>query len=76
MLSTVLIVAAPLVQCVLWSLGLSLAGSGAALFGLTPLEVLCRTAAGAVRVMIALLAVFALLMVISTTVLVLAGRGQ
>ncbi len=76
LVATVLIVAAPLVGCVCWSVSLSLAGSGAALFGLAPLETLCRTAAGVVRVMIALLAMFALLMVISTTVVVFAGRGQ
>lgn len=75
LLAVVLIVAAPLVSCICWSISLGLAGSAAALFGLTALEKLCRTAAGAVRVMIAVLAVFALLMVVSTTVLVFVGRG-
>ena len=46
----------------------------AAVFGLSPLDTLCRTAAGAVRVLIAVLAVFALLMILSTSVVVFVGR--
>lgn len=76
LLATVLIVAAPLVSCVCWSVSLQLAAGAAGLFGLMPLEKLCRTAAGAVKVMIAVLAVFALLLVVSTTVLVFAGKGS
>ncbi len=76
MLVTVLIVLPPLCSCISWSISLHLAGSAAALFGLSPLEKLCKTAAGAVRVLIAVLAVFALLMVVSTTILVFVGRGQ
>ena len=76
LLATVLIIVEPLVSCICWNISLGLAGSAAALFGLPSLEKLCRTAVGAVRVMIAVLAVFALLMVVSTTVLVFAGRGS
>lgn len=75
LLATVLIVAPPLLSCVGWSIGLQAAGSAAALFGLAPIEGLCRTAVGAVKVLIALLAVFALLMILSSTVVVTtAGR--
>lgn len=75
LLSVVLVVLPPLLSCVCWNIGLHLAGGAAALFGLTPLDTLCRTAAGAVRVLIALLAVFALLMVLSTSVVAFtAGR--
>ncbi len=69
------IVLPPLISCVCWTVSLSLSGTAAALFGLVPLETLCKTAAGAVRVLIAVLAVFALLMVVSTTVIVFSARG-
>ena len=42
---------------------------------LQKLEKLCRAAAGAVRVLIAVLAVFALLMVVSTSVIAFCGKG-
>lgn len=75
LLSVVLVVLPPLLSCVCWNIGLHLAGGAAALFGLTPLDTLCRTAAGAVKVLIALLAVFALLMILSTSVVAFtAGR--
>lgn len=76
LLTTVLIVAAPLLECVCWLISLQLAGGAASLFGLDALEKLCRTAAGAVRVLVAVLAAFALIMVVSTTVLVFVGRGS
>ena len=69
------IVLPPLISCICWTVSLSLSGTAAALFGLTPLETLCKTAAGAVRVLIAVLAVFALLMVVSTTVIVFSSKG-
>ena len=76
MLATVLIILPPLLTCILWSVSLSAAGSAATLFGLAPLEKLCKTAGGAVRVLIAVLAVFALIMVISVSVVVFTARGQ
>lgn len=75
LLSTALIVLPPLLSCVCWSVGLHVAESTAVLFGLAPIQRLCRTAAGAVRVLIALLSVFALLMVVSVSAVVFsAGR--
>ncbi len=74
MVAVVLIVLPPLCSCLCWSVGLHLAAAGAGLFRLTPVERLCLTAAGAVRVLIALLAVFALLMVVSAVVVSTAGR--
>lgn len=73
LLSVVLVVLPPLLSCVCWSVGLHLAGGAASLFGLAPLDTLCRTAAGAVRVLIAILAVFALLMILSTSVVAFAS---
>lgn len=73
-LSVVLVLLPPLLSCVCWSVGLHLAGGAAALFGMTPLDTLCRTAAGAVKVLISVLAVFALLMILSTSVVVFVGR--
>lgn len=74
LLSVVLILLPPLLSCVCWNVGLHLAGGAAALFGLDALEKLCRTAAGAVRVLIAVLAVFALLMILSTSIVASVGR--
>lgn len=68
LVAVVLMVAPPLIGCICWNVALHLAGGAAALFGLTAIEKLCTVAAGAVRVLIALLAVFALLMVIATAV--------
>ncbi len=75
LVATVAIVVPVLLACVVWSVGLSLAGTAAALFRLPHLERLCRAAAGAVRVMIGVLAVFALLMLVSTTVVAFAVKG-
>ncbi|MBQ6848718.1 MAG: hypothetical protein IJN76_01525 [Clostridia bacterium] len=69
LVAVILIVAPPLIGCVCWNVALHLAGGVAALFGLDPIERLCAVAAGAVRVLIALLAVFALLMVMTTAVM-------
>ncbi len=74
LVAVVLMVGPPLIGCICWNVALHLAGGAAALFGLTPLERLCAVAGGAVRVLIALLAVFALLMVIATAVMS-AGMG-
>ena len=75
LIATVLVAAPSLVSCICWNVCLQLAATAAALFRLTPLEKLCKTAAGAVRVLIALLAVFALLMIVSTTVVVFTAKG-
>ncbi len=75
LLSVVLVIAPPLLSCVCWNVGLHLAGGTAALFGLDPLERLCRTAAGAVKVLIAVLAVFALLMILATSVVAFVSGG-
>lgn len=75
LLATALILLPPLLSCICWSVGLHLAESTAVLFGLAPIGRLCRTASGAVKVLIALLAVFALVMVVSvSTVVFSAGR--
>ncbi len=73
--ATLVTVVPPLVSCICWSVSLSLAGTAAALFRLPHVERLCRVAGGAVRVMIGLLAVFALLMLVSTTVVVFTSKG-
>lgn len=72
--STLLIVLPPLLSCVGWSLCLSLGGNAAALFKLDALEKLCRCIGGAVRVLIAVLAVLGLMMIVSTSVVAFAGR--
>lgn len=69
LVAIVLLVAPPLIGCICWNLALHVSGSVAALFGLSPIERLCQVAAGTMRVMIALLAVCALLMVVATTVM-------
>lgn len=74
LLSVLLVILPPLLSCICWNVGLHLAGGVASLFGLNALEKLCRTAAGAVRVLIAVLAVFALLMILSTSIVASVGR--
>lgn len=74
-LSALLIVLPPLISCIVWNLCLHLGGHTAALFRLAPLEKLCKATGGAVRVLLAVLALFALLMIVSTTVVVFVGRG-
>lgn len=64
--AVVLILAPPLVSCICWNVSLHLAAAAAGLFGLSPIEKLCTVCAGAVRVLIALLAVFGLLMILAT----------
>lgn len=75
LLATVLSVVPALVSCVCWNVSLGLAATASSLFRLSPLEKLCRTAAGAVKVLIGLLAVLALLMILSTTVVVYTAKG-
>ena len=74
-LASLLIVLPPLISSIVWNLCLHLGGHAAALFRLTSLEKLCKAMAGAVRVLIAVLALFALLMIVSTTVVVFVGRS-
>ncbi len=75
LVATLLIILPPLLSCVGWNICLSLGANAAALFGLTTLEGLCRSLAGAVRVLIAVLAVYGLLMIVSTSVVAFVGRG-
>lgn len=73
--ATGLILISPLVSCFCWSLCLQMGAGVAGLFRLAEMEKLCRTVAGAVRVLIGVLAVCALLTVLSTTVVAFAWRG-
>lgn len=72
--STLAIILPPLLSCVCWSVCLGLGGNAAALFKLDALEKLCRCIGGAVRVLIAVLAVLGLMMIVSTSVIVFVGR--
>ncbi len=74
LLAVVLLVLPPLLTCVGWNICLSVGGNAAALFGLTALQKLCACIAGAVRVLIAVLAVYGLIMIVSTSVVAFAGR--
>mgnify|MGYP002517843878 FL=1 len=73
--ATALILLPPLIACLCWNFCLHMAAGTAALFQLGQLEKLCRTVAGAVRVLIGVLAVFALLMILSTSVIAFVGKG-
>jgi len=74
-LATVLTVLPPLVECVAWDILLILTGSAAKLFSLQECAAVCGAAKQFVKLMIAVLASFALLMIISVTVASLAGGG-
>ena len=73
--ATLLLVLPPLVNCLCWNIALLIGGTAASLFHLSALEKLCRTVAGAVRALIAVLAVFALLMIVSTSVIAFTGKA-
>ena len=73
-IATAVIVLPPLASCVGWSVCLSLGGNAAALFKLEAIEKLCRCIGGAVRVLIAVLAVLGLMMIVSTSVVAFVGR--
>lgn len=75
LVATVLILLPCVIQCLGWDICLQVGAGVAAMFHLTALEKLCKTVAGAVRVLIAVLAVFALLMIVSTSVLVTAAKS-
>ncbi len=75
LVATVLIVLPPLVSCVMWNVLLWIAGGAATLFRLNAVEKLCKSVAGGIKVMIGILALFSLLMIISTAVVIFAGRG-
>ncbi len=64
-----------LVSCVCWNLCLHVGSTVAGVFRLGALDKLCKAVAGAVRVLIAVLAVLALLMLISTSVIAFAGKA-
>ncbi len=73
--ATVVTVLPPLLSCVVWSICMNVGSNTAALFGLTAIQNLCRCIAGAVRVLIAILAVYGLMMIVSTSVLSFVMRG-
>lgn len=64
----VAIVLPPVLQCVAWQLCVSAAEAAAELFGLTPVQMLLKGLGTALKTMIAALALCALFMVVSTTV--------
>jgi stage III sporulation protein AE len=72
--STLAIILPPLLSCIGWNFCLSLAANAAALFKLDALDKLCRCIAGATRVLVAVLAALGLMMIVSTSVIVFAGR--
>ena len=74
-LTTVLIAAPPILECVLWSLGLSLCGMAAELFGLSQISTVLKTAQSVVKTLIGVLAACALFMIIATTIVTKAGGG-
>ncbi len=74
LVATMVIVLPPILSCIGWSVCLSLGGNAAALFKLDELEKLCRCISGAVRVLIAVLAVLGLMMIVSTSVVAFMGR--
>lgn len=74
-LTTVLIAAPPILECVLWSLGLSLCNMAAELFGLGPISAVLKTAQSVVKTLIGVMAACALFMIIATTIVTKAGGG-
>lgn len=73
-LATALIVLPPLLECVAWSLCLSLCTMAAEMFGLETLPALLKTAQSVVKTLIGVLAFCSLFMIVATTVVTMAFR--
>lgn len=74
-LSTVLIVLPPLLNCVLWTLCLSLCGMAADMFELKTLSGLLAAVKAVVSTLIGILAACSLFMIIATYIVAAAGKG-
>ena len=67
-LATVLIVLPPLLECVAWTLGLSLCVMASEMFGLTTLTTLLKAAQSVVKTLIGVLASCAMFLIVSTAI--------
>lgn len=74
-LATALIVLPPLLECVAWSLCLSLCVMAAEMFGLETLPSLLKTAQSVVKTLIGVLAFCSLFMIVATTIVTMAAPG-
>ena len=67
-LATALIVLPPLLECVAWTLGLSLCVMASEIFGLTTLTTLLKAAQSVVKTLIGVLAACAMFLIVSTAI--------
>ena len=67
-LATALIVLPPLLECVAWTLGLSLCVMASEMFGLTTLTTLLKAAQSVVKTLIGVLAACAMFLIVSTAI--------
>ena len=74
-LATALIVLPPLLECVVWSLGLSLCSMAAEMFGLGQIGAVMKAAQSVVKTLIGVLAACSLFMIIATAIVTMAGGG-
>ena len=75
MISTTLIVLPPLLECMAWSLALSLCGMAADMFALPEVSALLKTAQGVVKTLLGILAACSLFMIVAPVIVALAGGG-
>ncbi len=74
-LTTALIVLPPLLECVLWSLSLSVCSVAAEMFSLDTLSALFKAAQGVLKTLMGVLAACSLFMIVATTIVTIAGGG-
>ena len=74
-ISTLLIVLPPIIECVVWIILLSFLNMAAEMFSLNSVSTLFKSAQGVMKTLIAVLASCSMFMIVATTIVTLAGGG-
>lgn len=74
-IAVALLILPPLFSCILWSLSLGVGGMCAEMFGLAPLQAVCKAGQSAIRLLIAALAIGGLFMIVAVTIVTMAGTA-
>ncbi|HHV51285.1 MAG TPA: stage III sporulation protein AE, partial [Clostridiales bacterium] len=74
-ISTLLIVLPPIIECVVWIILLNFLNMAAEMFSLNSVSTLFKSAQGVMKTLIAVLASCSMFMIVATTIVTLAGGG-
>ena len=72
-LATALLLLPPLLRCAVWAVCLNVCVTASELFALPPLTALCKAALGVVKTLIGVLAACGLFLIVTTTIVTMAG---